>query len=55
LWSLKGELVVEVRAEGSATLVEAGLTIPGQVYDWGKSRRALVQLFDDLGRLSNAA
>jgi hypothetical protein len=55
MWSLKGDLVVEVRAEGSVTLVEAGLTIPGQVYDWGKSQRALRQLFDDLIQLSKAA
>jgi hypothetical protein len=55
MWSLKGDLVVRVEAEGGATLVEAGLTIPGQVYDWGKSQRALRQLFDDLRQLSKAA
>jgi hypothetical protein len=55
LWSLKGDLVVAVRVEGNMTVVEAGLTIPGQVYDWGKSQRALRQLFDDLSQLSKAA
>lgn len=55
LWSLKGELSVIVRAEGSTTAVEAGLTIPGQVYDWGKSQRALDQLFADIANLSKAA
>jgi hypothetical protein len=55
MWSLKGDLVVAVCAEGSTTLVEAGLTIPGQVYDWGKSQRALRRLFDDLTDLSKAA
>jgi hypothetical protein len=55
MWSLKGDLIVEVRAEGTTTNVEAGLTIPGQVYDWGKSQRALRQLFDDLAQLSKAA
>jgi hypothetical protein len=55
MWSLKGDLVVAVRAEGNLTLVEAGLTIPGQVYDWGKSQRALNQLFSDLTQLSQAA
>ena len=39
----------------TTTNVEAGLTIPGQVYDWGKSQRALQQLFDDLTQLSKAA
>ena len=55
MWSLKGDLIVEVRAEGATTNVEAGLTIPGQVYDWGKSQRALRQLFSDLAQLSKAA
>jgi hypothetical protein len=55
VWSLKGELVIVVRAEGSTTLVEAGLTIPGQVYDWGKSQRALRQLFGDLTDFTKAA
>ena len=55
MWSLKGDLVVDVRAEGNTTFVEAGLTIPGQVYDWGKSQRALSQLFSDLTQLSQAA
>jgi hypothetical protein len=55
MWSLRGDLVVEIRAEGDTILVEAGLTIPGQVYDWGKSQRALRQLYDDLMQLSKAA
>jgi hypothetical protein len=55
LWSLKGDLVVEVRAEGNTTLVEAGLTIPGQVYDWGKSQRCLGQLFADVSGLAKCA
>jgi hypothetical protein len=44
IWSFAGELVVSVRREGNATLLEAAAQIPGQLYDWGKSRRILDNL-----------
>jgi hypothetical protein len=53
IWSLKGDLVV--RVEGNITVVEAGLTIPGQLYDWGKCNRALDRLFDEINTLAQAA
>ena len=46
VWSLKGDLLISIRAENDITVVEAGITIPGQVYDWGKMQprsRPLVQ------------
>lgn len=55
LWSLRGDLIVTVRAEGNTTVIEAGLTIPGQLYDWGKSQRALDQLFADVVNITKAA
>jgi hypothetical protein len=55
VWSLKGDLLISIRAENDITLVEAGITIPGQVYDWGKSNRVLDRLFGDLGKLAKAA
>ena len=55
LWSLKGDLIVTVRTEGNTTVIEAGLTIPGQLYDWGKSRRALDKLFADVCNLAKCA
>jgi hypothetical protein len=59
MFSLKGDLVVDVRAESSAprstTIVEAAITIPGQIYDWGKSKRGLEHLFVDLANLSKCA
>lgn len=55
IWSLKGNLEVTVRVEGRATIVEAALTIPGQVYDFGKSNRILEQLFGDLAHTGRAA
>jgi hypothetical protein len=55
IWSLKGNLVVEVRVEGPTTVLEAGLTIPGQIYDWGKSQRAMDRLFADIVDLARVA
>jgi hypothetical protein len=55
MWSLAGELVVAVRPESAATLIEAAATVKGQYYDWGKSRRALDQLFSDITTLARAA
>lgn len=55
IWSLKGDLLLTVLAENSTTVVEASTTIPGQVYDWGKSTRALDRLFADLAQFAKAA
>ena len=48
LWSFEGALHVSLRRDGNATRVDAATEIPGQMYDWGKSRRALDELFDNL-------
>jgi hypothetical protein len=55
LWSFAGDLVVAVRAESAGTSIEAAATIKGQYYDWGKSRRAIDQLFSDVTSLARAA
>lgn len=55
IWSLKGDLLLSVLAEGSVTVVEAATTIHGQVYDWGKSNRLLDRLFAELAQFSKAA
>jgi hypothetical protein len=55
IWSLKGEVHLDIRAAGSVTQIEAAYTIPGQIYDWGKSQRGLTQLFTDLATLTRAA
>jgi hypothetical protein len=55
IWSLKGDLLLMVTAESNATIVEASTTIPGQVYDWGKSKRVLDRLYTDLSQLAKAA
>jgi hypothetical protein len=55
IWSFAGDLVVTVRPQRHATLVEAAATFKGQTFDWGKGRRCLDRLFDDLSQLPAAA
>lgn len=55
IWSFAGELTAKIRVEGNNTIVEASLTIPGQLYDWGKANRVLDRLFTDLLNLAKAA
>lgn len=55
IWSLKGDLLLTVLAEKQTTVVEASTTIPGQVYDWGKSNRVLDRLFTELAHFTKAA
>lgn len=55
IWSHKGDLHIDVRAAGAVTQIEAAYTIPGQLYDWGKSQRGLAQLFTDITTLTKAA
>jgi hypothetical protein len=55
VWSLRGDLRVSIRPANGGTTIEVEIVIPGQVYDWGKSKRALDRLFDDATQLSRAA
>lgn len=55
LWSLRGDLHLDIRAAGPVTHIEAAYTIPGQIYDWGKSQRGLDRLFADLTLLARCA
>jgi hypothetical protein len=55
VWSLKGDLHIDLRAAGHSTNIEAAYTVPGQIYDWGKSQRGLDKLFADLTLLAKCA
>jgi hypothetical protein len=46
--SLKGKLTISLLRRERCTQVAAATAIGGQVYDWGKSKRCLEQLFGDL-------
>ena len=48
LWSFGGSLFVTLRRANQGTDVEAAVVIKGQLFDWGKSRRLLDRLADDL-------
>ena len=50
LFALEGDLVVRVSRAKGGTVIEATTDIPGQMFDWGKSTRALEGLFAELGR-----
>lgn len=53
LRTLTGELLVTLRRNGNHTQVEAATKIPGQLYDWGKSKQCLNQLFSELGEVKS--
>jgi hypothetical protein len=44
VWSMSGEVTVAIRRLATRTLIDAHVTIPGQLYDWGKSRTILDHL-----------
>jgi hypothetical protein len=46
--SLEGEVVVTVRRRDPGTELTAAMKITGQLYDWGKCRRALDAFFTDM-------
>ncbi|MFO0809976.1 MAG: hypothetical protein U0746_15250 [Gemmataceae bacterium] len=48
LWSFEGKLVVTIERVATKTRLQAVTTIPGQLFDWGKSGRCLDRLFADL-------
>src|SRR5205085_9971905 len=48
VWSFEGQLMISVRRDREGSQVEAATKIPGQIFDWGKSKQCLNQLFDDL-------
>lgn len=48
MWSWEGTLYVTVRESPDGSRVHAATHIGGQLFDWGKSKRALCRLFEDL-------
>lgn len=48
IWSFKGDLVITIERQKQGTSVEAVAVIKGQLFDWGKSKRILRELFDDI-------
>lgn len=48
IWSFAGDILLTVERKENGTRVEAATVIKGQLYDWGKSKRILAALFEDL-------
>jgi hypothetical protein len=48
IFSWPGTLTLSIQAAGPVTNVDAAIRIPGQLFDWGHSRRFLDDLFADL-------
>lgn len=51
VWSYEGRLIISIHWVGREAVVEAATNIKGQLFDWGKSKRCLEELFTDLNRL----
>jgi hypothetical protein len=54
MWSLEGDLAIMVRRQGGGAAVEAVTKIAGQLMDWGKSKKALQELFDDVEQFAGS-
>jgi hypothetical protein len=48
VWSFEGRLVISIERLDGGTRVEAVTTVPGQLFDWGKSTRCLDEVFTDV-------
>ena len=53
LFSWEGKFVGGIFGDESASQINAGITIKGQLYDWGKSKRALKKYRTHLMHISN--
>lgn len=48
IWSFAGDLLITIERQEQRISVEAITVIKGQLFDWGKSKRVLRELFDDI-------
>jgi len=48
--SWEGNMIVSLERHPDGTMVRATLTIPGQAFDWGRSKRVLQDLMDDVAK-----
>lgn len=52
MWSFKGDFLITIQHQQQGSSVEAATVIKAQLYDWGKSKRIISELFDDIKSLS---
>jgi hypothetical protein len=48
MWSFAGDFLITVQRQEQGASAEAATVIKGQLYDWGKSKRILTELFNDI-------
>lgn len=48
MWSFAGDLLITIERQDQGTAVGASAVIKGQLYDWGKSKGIINELFDDI-------
>jgi hypothetical protein len=50
IWSWEGKMVITLETRPEGTLLKGAITVPGQTSDWGKAKRVLQDLIDDVGK-----
>lgn len=48
MWSWEGKMVITLETRPEGTMLNGTITVPGQTSDWGKTKRALQALIDDV-------
>ena len=51
MWSWEGKYYIIIESQENSTIVHAKTEIPGQKFDWGKSKRTLDTLFKEVQEL----
>ncbi len=55
IWSWEGTMLVTLESRPEGTLLKGSITVPGQTSDWGKAKRVLQNLIDDVGKYRDMA
>ena len=50
VWSWEGNMIITLESREEGTLLKGTITVPGQAFDWGRSKRVLQNLIDDVQR-----
>lgn len=48
IFSWEGKMIITLESRPEGTMLKASITVPGQTSDWGKTKRALQALVDDV-------
>lgn len=48
IYAFEGDLMVTIERHAEGAMVTGAVTIPGQAFDWGRSKRVLRDLFKDI-------